>query len=183
MNRANRHNVFVSYHHTNPDQDYRDQFEKIFENQHDIFISNSVQFGDIDPSLSSDRVRQIIRDKYLCDSTVTIVLIGASTWSRKHVDWEIGSSIRDTKNNPRSGLLGIFLPSYPLLLTNKYNPHTIPPRLHDNINCSFATIHNWSTNPIEVQKWIHAAFKRRNKIQPDNGYPNFINNKSGGEWS
>ena len=66
---------------------------------------------------------------YLKDSTVTVVLIGEETWKRKHVDWEIGSSLRQTQNNSRSGLLGIILPTYPRESVKKYNPYTIPPRL------------------------------------------------------
>ena len=124
------HNVFVSYHHTEPDQTYRNNFEKFFANIHEIMISKSVQIGDIDQNLQTDTVRQKIRDEYLRDATVTIVLIGANTWQRKHVDWEISSSIRDTTKNPRSGLLGIFLPSYPMGEGNTFNPKTIPPRLY-----------------------------------------------------
>ena len=65
---------------------------------------------------------------------MTVVLIGAETWKRKHVDWEIGASIRETEHNPRSGLLGILLPTYPRPHgePNNYFPNTIPPRLYDN---------------------------------------------------
>ena len=114
-----RHKVFVSYHHAN-DQYYRNEFEKLFVDIHDVMVSKSVQIGDIDPGLSDDRIRQKIRDEYLRDSTVTVVLIGEQTWQRKHVDWEIGSSIRQTEYSSRSGLLGIILPSYPRDDQSKY---------------------------------------------------------------
>lgn len=103
---ATRHKVFVSYHHAN-DQYYRNKFEHIFSVQHPIMISKSVQIGDIDTNLKTDTIRQKVRNEYLRDSTVTVVLIGTETWKRRHVDWEIGSSIRRTGSNPRSGLLGI----------------------------------------------------------------------------
>lgn len=170
-----RHKVFVSFHHK--DEEYRDKFEEIFADKHDIMVSKSVQIGDIDENLPADRIRQIIRDEYLRDSTVTVVLIGEESWKRKHVDWEIGSSIRSTKYSSRSGLLGIILPSYPREDKTKYNRYTIPPRLHDNIECDFATIHNWSKSPTTVQKWIHEAFERRNEISPDNSYPSFGKNR------
>lgn len=102
-----RHKVFVSYHHAN-DQYYRNKFEKLFTERYDIMVSKSVQLGDIDDNLNPETIRQKIRDEYIRDSTVTVVLIGAETWKRKHVDWEIAASIRDTQYNPRSGLLGIF---------------------------------------------------------------------------
>lgn len=177
-----RHKVFVSYHHSNGDQPYRNHFEKLFANIHDVMVSKSVQIGDIDPNIATETIRQKIRDEYLRDSTVTVVLIGAETWKRKHVDWEIGSSIRQTQNNPRSGLLGIILPTYLRNDQSKYNPYTIPPRLYDNIQCGFAKIYNWSNDPASVQKWIHEAFERRNKVNPDNSFPNFVNNRTGDRW-
>lgn len=176
-----KHNVFVSYHHAN-DQYYRNQFENLFSNTYNIMVSKSVQIGDINPNLATETIRQKIRDEYLRDSTVTVVLIGSETWKRKHVDWEIGSSIRQTQYNSRSGLIGILLPSYPRYDMSKYNPYTIPPRLYDNIQCDFAKIYNWDNNPNAVQQWIHEAFERRNKINPDNSFPSFVNNRSGDRW-
>lgn len=177
---TNVHKVFVSYHHEN-DQDYRNQFESILQSS-GISIVKSVQMGDIDPGIQTDTIRRIIRDEYLRDSTVTVVLVGAETWKRKHVDWEISSSIRDTQYNPRSGLLGILLPSYSLFNKNQYDPHTIPPRLYDNMECGFAELHPWTTNSASLQKWIHDAFLRRTSIIPDNSYPSFVNNHSGSGW-
>jgi hypothetical protein len=122
-NTQSRHKVFVSYHHAR-DQAYRDRFERLFAYDHDIMVSKSVQIGDIPTYLSTETVRQKIRDEYLRDSTVTVVLIGAETWQRKHADWEIASSIRHTEFNPRSGLLGILLPSYqrPSLASTNQTP-------------------------------------------------------------
>ena len=107
-----RHKVFVSYHHSR-DQAYRNRFDYLFGHISDVVVLRSVQIGDLDPSLRTETLRQKIRDEYLRDSTVTVVLVGADTWKRKHVDWEIGASIRHTQYNPRSGLLGIILPTYP----------------------------------------------------------------------
>ena len=177
-----RHKVFVSYHHA-LDQNYRNAFEQLFANNHDIMVSKSVQIGDLDPNLRTDTIRQKIRDEYLRDSTVTVVLVGAETWKRKHVDWEIGASIRQTQYNSRSGLLGILLPTYRYVKQSKYSPYTIPPRLYDNVECGFAQMYNWSTDPIDVSSWIHDAFSRRNRTNPDNSYQSFVNNRSGHQWS
>ncbi|MDE0425156.1 hypothetical protein F4Y59_08715 [Candidatus Poribacteria bacterium] len=181
----NRHRVFVSYYHAE-DQDYRERFELLFSDIHDIMVSESVEIGDIDPNLKTETIHQKIRDEYLRDSTVTVVLVGAHTWQRKFVDWEIGSSIRQTQYNSRSGLLGIILPTYPRPpgKPTHYYPNTTPPRLYDNIECRFATIHNWSDDPDTVQSWIHEAFKRRNENPPpDNSRDSFKNNRSGERWS
>ena len=176
-----RHKVFVSFHHGN-DWTYRNAFEHLFVNIHDVLVSHSVQIGEIPEYITTETVRQKIRDEYLRDSTVTVVLVGSQTWQRKHVDWEIASSIRNTQYNPRSGLIGILLPTYPRQDPTKCNRRTIPPRLSDNIECGFAKIYNWNPNPSLVQGWIHEAFQRRNQINPDNSYPTFANNRSGAEW-
>ena len=177
-----KYKVFVSYHHSIKDQEYRNHFEEILLANQDVIIMKSAQIGNIDPSLDAERLQQKIRDEYLKDSTVTIVLIGSETWKRKHVDWEIGASFRKTQNGPKSGLLGIILPTYSQNGMAKYNQHTIPPRLYDNIKCGFASIHDWNTDPAIVQGWIHDAFERRNKLSPDNSYPSFVNNQFGDEW-
>lgn len=178
-----RHKVFVSYHHDN-DQGYRNLFENWFSDFYDIMVSQSVQIDDIDENLKVETIRQKIRDEYLRDSTVTVVLVGAETWKRKHVDWEISASIRKTKSNPRSGLLGILLPTYPRPAgePTKYSRYTIPPRLYDNIECDFAKIYKWSKDPDVVQQRIHEAFKRRNQVNPNNSRTLFANNRSGDRW-
>lgn len=103
MNNIPKHRVFLSYHHEN-DQKYKDTLLKLNE-MHDIFIDGSVDTGEIDDSLSDDRIKEIIRDDYLKDTTVTVVLAGTETAGRKHVDWEIASSLRDGLVNKKSALI------------------------------------------------------------------------------
>jgi hypothetical protein len=201
-----RHKVFISYHHDNNkphdyfnkrDLEYREKFESIFAHSFETIISKSVQDGDIPSYSSSDNTHTIIRDEYLRDSTVTVVLIGQDTWKRKHVDWEISSSLRQTNYNSRSGLLGILLPSYEKpnsFFMHESNNHrieggfgfcdkkTIPQRLAMNLDNGFAKIYDWSENPYEVQQWIHEAFQRRSKIIPDNSLKMYNDNKYGRSW-
>ncbi len=161
-----RHKVFVSYHHEN-DQRYRNRFETLFGKVFDIMVSKSVQIDDFDFFLNDETIRRRIRDENLRESTVTVVLVGTETWKRKHVDWEIGASIRKTDYNLRSGLLGIFLPTYQRRdKFGCFDPAGIPQRLYDNVKCGFASVYPWSENPNDVQNWIHTAFKNRNKILP-----------------
>lgn len=103
------HNVFISYHHAN-DQIFKDELLKI-NKQRKIFLDGSVDTGDIDEDLSDERIREIIRDEYLATTTVTIVLIGLETKRRKHVDWEIYSSMFDGVKNKKSGILVVNLPT------------------------------------------------------------------------
>jgi len=76
-----------------------------------MFIDGSVDTGDISDDLDDEAIRENIRDEYLRDSTVTIVLVGLETKGRKHVDWEIYSSMFDGRINKKSGVLVINLPS------------------------------------------------------------------------
>ena len=178
---SSRHNVFISYHHRN-DEDYKIEFERLFSGIYDVLETKAVSDGDIDPYLKTETIRQKIRDEFIKNATVSIVLIGSETWKRKHVDWEISSSIRDTQLNSRTGLLGIILPTYPRTDTTKYNPGTIPPRLQDNIDCRFAKIYNWSNDPYQIQGWIHEAFLRRKQINPNNSRDLFAHNRSSSSW-
>ncbi len=103
------HKVFISYHHHH-DQFYKD--ELIRQNSfHNTFIDRSVSDGDIPDNLPNERIRQIIRDDYLQDSTVTILLLGNQTKYRKHIDWELKSSMIDGKIKKKSGILVITLPT------------------------------------------------------------------------
>ena len=102
------HKVFISYHHYN-DQYYKEHLITMAR-QHRLFIDKSVDTGGVDDSLPDERIREIIRDEYLRDSTVTIVLVGQDTRRRKHVDWEIYSSMFDGKVNKKSGILVVNLP-------------------------------------------------------------------------
>lgn len=102
------HKVFITYHHEN-DQFYKDQLVAVGQGCN-IFIDQSVDTGDISDDLSDEAIRIKIREEHLRDSTVTIVLVGSETKKRKHVDWEIYSSMFDGKVNKKSGILVINLP-------------------------------------------------------------------------
>ncbi len=126
------HKVFVSYHHQ--DQCYKDHLVQMADH-HKIFIDKSVDTGDINDSLPSDQIRKIIRDGYLQDSTVTIVLVGQGTKGRKHVDWEIYSSMYDGAVNKKSGILVINLPG-----TSDF---VVAPRQNEKENV-YPDIVNWN---------------------------------------
>ena len=102
------HNVFITYHHE-LDQSYKEELVQIGKD-HDIFIDGSVHTGDISDELSDEEIRKTIRDEYLRESIVTIVLVGHQTRYRKHVDWEIHASMYDSMINKKSGILVINLP-------------------------------------------------------------------------
>ena len=103
------HNVFISYHHRN-DQVYKDEMIKL-GNSFGVFLDKSVDTGEIPEYLSDQYIREKIRDEYLKESTVTILLVGVETKKRKHIDWELYSSMFDGARNKKSGILVINLPT------------------------------------------------------------------------
>lgn len=103
------HKVFVSNHHKN-DRFYKNELIK-FGKTFGVFIDRSVDTGDISENLSDQEIRTKIRDEYLQDSTVTVLLVGVETKERKHIDWEIYSSMFDGTRNKKSGILVVNLPS------------------------------------------------------------------------
>ena len=180
--RIPRHKVFVSFHVA--DLKYKDLFLKLIEGH---AVDKSVHDDDIDDTnLKVARIRQIIRDEFIADATVTVVLIGTNTWQRKHVDWEIGSSIKKTKHNDRCGIVGILLPSHPNHRSTSIKSNLLPPRLTDNMQGDnpYAKLYKWPDDPsgIEIRKWIHEAFLRRKGVPPNNGRVHFGENQSG-SWS
>jgi hypothetical protein len=103
------HKVFISYHHAN-DQSYRQILTDLNERL-GVFIDKSVDTGDIDPYLADEAIRVKIRDEYLRDSSVTVLLVGTQTAGRKHIDWELYSSMIDGRINKKSGIVVVQLPS------------------------------------------------------------------------
>lgn len=102
------HRVFISFYHRD-DQRYKDALVK-WAKEYDVFIDGSVETGDIPDEWDDQKIRETIRDEYLRDTSVTILLVGPNTRHRKHVDWEIYSSMYDGKNNKKSGVIVVMLP-------------------------------------------------------------------------
>jgi len=180
---SSKHKIFISYHHANDEAD-KIEFEELYCDVLDSCISKSVKDGDIDDKLSHEEIRKSIRDNYLKKSTVTVVFIGKDTWKRKHVDWEIYSSLYDGSINKRSGLIGVLLPSYPDLKDNEYYPYNIPPRLYDNIESGFAEIYSWDDFVLNSETYINDAFDRKNdyKYKTDLSRERFLKNRTGIRW-
>lgn len=119
-NIAPKRKVFISYHHRN-DQLYKQALLE-HNNTHGIFIDASVDIGEIDDDLPGQSIRRIIRDEYLANSTVTLLLVGTETKYRKHIDWELYSSMIDGSVNRRSGILVINLPTIDNTYFNAAHP-------------------------------------------------------------
>lgn len=147
--------VFIS--HFKGDKSDVDTFIHDFR---DVFIPKVLGANDNDDFINSantDYVMQRIREKYLQDSTVTIVLLGSCTHSRRYVDWEIKSSLRQGKDVP-NGLIGIALPSqggsvnFPERLTANWE--------QGHQDC-YARCWQYPSSQEMLQQWIEDAYQAR----------------------
>lgn len=156
--RDTKHKVFISFYH-NDDERYKKEIEDLFG---DRMISKSVQDGEYDSDDSGEYVKRLIRENKISDSSVVVVLCGPNTWKRKHVDWEIYAGLRESVNGT-SGLVGIFLPSFPVN-AGYYDCSFLPDRLHDNYKSGFAKLYSWSKFKGEFDRIIQEAFDNRKKL-------------------
>jgi hypothetical protein len=138
-----RRNVFISSFHA--DRREVDDFLYRWSQTEKVFIPKALCTFDNDDfinSTNSDYVMREIRLKYIGDASVTIVLIGSCTHSRRYVDWEIKASLTQGQSLP-NGLLAYVLPSAMPAITdwagNQFEwgkrawPH-LPERLSANWN-------------------------------------------------
>jgi len=150
-----KHKVFISFH--SKDMAYKEEFIERFGH---LFISKSVDEGDIDEDHSSDYVKRLINEGYMDDSSVVIVLIGAKTYCRKHVDWEIYGGL-SVKVGGRSGLLGICLPTNQDYPGPTYQASRTPARFADNQQSGYAKYYDWTQSEAAIERWIEQAFQAR----------------------
>lgn len=152
------HKVFISHYHRK-DQGYKNSLVK-FGEENSVFVDRSVDTGDISDDLSDEHIRRIIRDKYLRDSTVTIVLVGTDTKHRKHVDWEIHSSMYDGDVNRRSGVIVINLPGVSRYFNAPYG--------QEEKKLLYPDIMSW------VSIDVRAEYERRYPYMPDRIIDNLL---------
>lgn len=153
-----RHKCFISYH-----QEDEDEAGSFIDTYGDVFIAKVLGVSDEDDFIHSDDtdyVMRRIRELYLTDSTVTIVLVGKCTWARKYVDWEIASTLRNDATNKRSGLLGITLPT-----AANYSDKKPPGRLNDNLpptdGQGYARWIKYPGSKDSLRSWIEDAYSAR----------------------
>jgi hypothetical protein len=139
---APKRQVFISHFGDNVDE--VDAFIRRWSTLEGVFTPKALgtfHNEDFINSNDTEYVMSEIRRKYLDDSSVTILLIGKCTHSRRYVDWELKSSLRRGSNVP-NGLLAYVLPS---AMPSGYGPYGeipwdrrawphIPDRLADNWN-------------------------------------------------
>lgn len=149
-----RRKVFISHYGVD-----RDAVRSFIDKWSDVFIAKELGVydnADFIDSNDGDYVMSRIRQDYLSDSTVTIVLMGTCTHSRRYIDWEIKSSLTQGSNTP-NGLIGIVLSNV------KEAPH-IPERFAANFSKTedcYAQYHWAPTSEEQLGRWIEEAFDSR----------------------
>ncbi|MDT9591839.1 TIR domain-containing protein [Nocardioides zeae] len=160
-NDRSRHKVFVSYHAA--DTAEVEEFLNKFGTE---FIAKTVGVTDEDDFIDSEDTGYImdkIRTKYLGDSTVTLVLLGSCTWARRYVDWEVYSSLRNSKHSTVNGLLAVQLPSI-----SGTSSAPLQARVNDNIqrgpngeDIGYARYYVHPSSRTSLRGWIEDAFRAR----------------------
>ncbi|VEB95724.1 MTH538 TIR-like domain (DUF1863) [Cedecea lapagei] len=184
------HKTFLSYHHAN-EQDLKDEIIEVFGGE--SFIDKSVSDGDISVDVSDDYIMRTIREDYLEDTTVTVVLIGRETAQRPFVNSEIQASLWG--DNP-AGLIGVvrdelwdevftqvtcsnadcncginlrrissgYYEYLPYLIkANHKMQKTVPHYTDEEVYCSIVKYSNFIS---DCEGYINAAFKKRSIMEP-----------------
>lgn len=149
--------VFIS--HYGADRAAVSTFITKWSTNEGVFIAKELGVYDEEDFINSDNgdyVMSQIRDKYLGDSTVTMVLLGTCTHSRRYVDWEVKSSLRKGSYTP-NGLLGIVLPS---LSATPELPERFAKNWSKKDQC-YAEYHWAPDSAAQLGGWIEDAFSAR----------------------
>ena len=152
--------IFISFHHG--DENEVKSFVERWAEKEKVFIPKALGVSnDDDDFIDSDNPEYVmsqIRKKYLQDSTVTIILIGSCTHSRRYVDWEIKTSLRQGLLYTPNGLIGILLPYQGTLA--HFPPRLIANWNSNHINC-YARCYTAPTSATQLRNWIEDAFNAR----------------------
>ncbi|MCP4336851.1 MAG: hypothetical protein GY679_03315 [Mycoplasma sp.] len=100
-------NIFISFHHRNNQKHY-EKISKIVKGigYRDISVNEGTKVDD-EEHKTDEQIRREIRDNFLKDLDVTIVIVGSDTKNRKHVDWEIYGSVYDFQDGKSGGIVVI----------------------------------------------------------------------------
>lgn len=130
-----------------------------------VFIPSVVGVKDEDDFVNSDNSEYIIsaiRERYIQDTSVTIVVIGQCIHSRKYIDWEVKSSLRQPANGMPNGLLGLAVPP-PTDFSGNPIWHHLPDRFSKNYiqnrqDISYARYYTWPTSAADLRRWIEEVY-------------------------
>jgi len=97
-----------------------------------------------------------MREFYLADSTVTIVLVGQKTWQNRSVEAELIGSLQKSETAQANGLLAI-------RLLHRSATLRLPERLRLNLESGYARFQLYPDNAFELSGWIDQAYTQRTR--------------------
>jgi len=152
-----RRKCFISYYHG--DRVWAEDFVTKFGGPNGVIIPRILGLeGDTIQSSKPDYVIDAIRAGYISGSSVSIVLLGPCTHSRRFVDQEIKRGLLNG-----NGLLGIILPPH----IQQYLPERFAANWRQD-DTGYAALRFYPGSGSELQSWVNdvvsRASKRRNQV-------------------
>lgn len=159
------HKCFISF--KKEDSEYKDSLVTLF-NEKDVDVIQKSLDRWID-SENGDYIMRYIRENYLCDSTVTVFLIGKHSSENEGCDLlgrdknhfiqrELQASLFNGDNNTRNGIVGIVLPDMYNTVFCGSNTCSVCGKLHSIVNINDSTTirefsYNYYCKPHEGCAW------------------------------
>jgi hypothetical protein len=151
-----RRKVFISHSHLHSGEN-----EAFLRDFGDVFVPFQLGIQDDDDFINSadtEYVMRRIREEYVHESTVTIVLVGPCVHSRRYIDWEIKASLNMGVDSLPNGLLAITLPS---VNGSAYLPERLSNNWQQGEARCYALYRSYPTSKEQLRSWIEAAHARR----------------------
>ena len=140
------------YHHDDGDAaaDFVDEFGPLFERTYTRGVTDGDDFVD---SPADDLILHSIRDRYVRDASLAILLLGETTWSRRFVDWEIAAVLSPRGAQPLP-LMAVCLDRLPPRLP----PRLLPTR-HFEGQSPVARVASLPRSPVELSTDIACSLR------------------------
>jgi len=126
-----------------------------------VMLSAGQSYGsDIINSNNPEYVMQEIRRRHFGHSTVSIVLLGSCTHSRRYIDWEIKASLQrgGLGGQLPHGLIAIALPSTG---GSAFLPERFASNWVQGHYGGYARFYRYPNNSYELKSWIEEAYSAR----------------------
>lgn len=109
MINIDKHKVFISFKYTEH-HEWKDYLIRL-NDEFEIFEDYSVGEGEIDDTnMTDEQIRKKIRDEWIRNASVLVLLNGSGMRDSKFIDWELHAAMYDGLINKKMGILVINLP-------------------------------------------------------------------------
>ncbi len=148
-----RHRCYLSYDHR--DESRATAFMEEFDPRGESIINRTETIPEYVMNAGDSAVfAQKMRQFFLGDATVTIVLVGERTWEQRGVDAELRASLYRGPGQPANGLLAVRLLHHSATLK-------LPRRLRDNLDSGYGRFVLYPDTITQLAAWVDEAFRNR----------------------